>query len=118
MFAPESPAVVPAAPASFTPELTFPTPEKGAEDCLAYDDFDEADEMSKLQQNYRASKALADIGNRDSILGSDAKEQVPLSLEQMTAKGLDIRQASAQLSKPNKSTGQENKAIAGEEAPS
>ncbi|KAL3156136.1 hypothetical protein ABBQ32_012431 [Trebouxia sp. C0010 RCD-2024] len=114
VFAPASPAVVPAAPARFTPEMTFSTPEKGAEECLDYDEFDQADEMNKLRQNYRTSKALAEIGNRDPdtvSLASGTKEQVPLSLDQLTAKGVDIRQASAQLSQPHKLTGQENKMI-------
>lgn len=94
--------------------MTFSTPEKGAEECLDYDEFDQADEMSKLQQNYRTSKTLAEIGNRDpdtDSFASSTKEQVPLSLDQLTAKGVDIRQASAQLSRPHKPTGQENKMI-------
>lgn len=94
--------------------MTFSTPEKGAEECLDYDEFDQADEMNKLRQNYRTSKALAEIGNRDPdtvSLASGTKEQVPLSLDQLTAKGVDIRQASAQLSQPHKLTGQENKMI-------
>ncbi|KAL3152824.1 hypothetical protein ABBQ38_012405 [Trebouxia sp. C0009 RCD-2024] len=88
--------------------MTFSTPEKGAEECLDYDEFDQADEMSKLQQNYRTSKTLAEIGNRDpdtDSFASSTKEQVPLSLDQLTAKGVDIRQASAQLSRPHKPTG-------------
>ena len=75
-----------------TPALTLPSPEKGAEDCLDHDELAQADEMPKLQKKYRASKALADISNKDLDSGSltlNTKVQVPrLRLDQMTAKGI------------------------------
>ncbi|KAL3152821.1 hypothetical protein ABBQ38_012402 [Trebouxia sp. C0009 RCD-2024] len=108
VFAPTSPTIVPATPASFTPKLTLPTPEKSAEECLDYDELDQADEVHKLQKKYRASKALADLSNKDSdnvSLTSGTKQVLHLRLDQMTAQGVSTRQASAQLSRPHKVSG-------------
>lgn len=111
---PISPDAGPAAIASAPDFTPFTTPSKAADAGLDYDELEDGEEMFKLQQNYKASKALANISNRDGNNDSlTAKTRVsPLDLSKMAEKGVQIRQASAQLSRPNKLLGQENEAQA------
>ena len=111
---PATPEAGPAAIASAPDLLPFSTPDKDAEEGLDYDELDEGQEMCKLQRHYRASTALADISNRESADGNlTAKRRVPpLDLSGITQKVVQIRKASAQLSRPHKSLIQENEAKA------
>lgn len=110
---PATPEAGPVAIASAPDLIPFTTPDKDAEDGLDYDELEEGQELSKLQIHYRASKVLAEISNREADSSSPASSKVsksipPLNLSKLAEKGVRVRQASAQLSRPNKLLGQEN----------
>ena len=103
----------PAAIASTPDFIPFATPSKDAENGLDYDDLEGTEELSKLQHHYRASKALADISNRGGDSGSliPSKRVPALDLGHMVQEDMQVREASAQLNRPNKPLGPENEAI-------
>ena len=96
VFSPDatSSALVPL-PEHGLPDISFPTPEKGAEDHgFDFDNINDEDaELSELQQHRRTSKTLANLSNIDLPTGD---------MDQFADKGMCIRSASAQLGKPLK----------------
>ena len=93
-------------------DISFPTPEKGAEDmAFEYDELNEADELANLQYHQQASNALAELNNRGQ--SSHQGTLPPMNLDQLADRAMSTRLASAQLSKPHKLEqleGQENQA--------
>ena len=85
-------------------DITFPTPQKDADNmALEYDHLEESEETASFQQ---ASKALSSLTNRfqdGSSPTSHSKVIVPpLNLDKLADKAMQTRQASAQLSRPHK----------------
>lgn len=91
-------------------DITFPTPEKGADDmALDYDNLDESEERAGLQSHHRASNVLSNLTNRlqDSSSSSSSSPPhtgvvPPLTLDQLADRAMQTREASAQLSRLHK----------------
>lgn len=90
-------------------DLTFPTPEKGADDmALDYDHLDESEERAALQSHHRASDVLSNLTNRIQDSSSPASPPhtgavPPLNLDQLADRAMQTREASAELSRLHKS---------------
>ena len=88
-------------------DITFPTPQKDADNmALEYDHLEESEETASLQRHQQASRALSSLTNRFQDGNSPTSHSKvivpPLNFDKLADKAMQTRQASAQLSRPHK----------------